>query len=365
MATEKFARAEAAKQTVFGTAASSGHFLVPAVGEYTDAQEHVTAVWDRGTWTTTEIVERVAQYATFTTEGAGFFELLPVFFSAGFADMPPEGSNPYYYDEVIAPTNQGVPQPYTWLFGSREAIGGTGPASRIQDSYCQEIVLTGNINTKEVTVRSSWFGLYVDDNSGAGYAMTDAALPTPLGMMRTLLGAIAVQDAAAAGNNFGSLTAITNSMLDWSLTIRTGLEPLWVSDSNQITYAGVRWVEPTLTFAPTFRANSTVYPLVRSKYDTRTYQELRLTLTGDSSRQVIFKVTGRWTAVPSATNRGEGEQVLKPVFTAATPHTQTSAKHWLGVEIDTLWSHSGGGDLLLVEDGSTLLGENGSPRLLG
>ena len=365
MATEKFMRAEAGKQSTFGTAASSGFFLAPVVGEYTDAQELVTAVWDAGTWTPTEIVERVAQYATFTTEGAGFFEMLPVFFSAGFADAPPEGSSPYAYDDVINPLSVSEPSPYTWLFGSRENIGGTGPASRIKDSYLQEIALTGNINSKQVTVRSTWFGLQVDDNSGAGYAMADAALPSPLGMLRTLLGAIAIQDAGATGNDFSSLTSITNTMLDWALTMRTGLEPLWVSDSNQILYAGVRRGEPSLTFAPTFRASSTIWPLVRTKFDDRTYQELRLTLTGDSSRQAIFKVTGRWTAVPSATNRGEGEQVLKPVFTAATPHTQTSARHWLGVEIDTLWSHGGGADLLLIEDGGAVLGEDGSPALLG
>ena len=365
MASEKFIKAEAAEQTAFATLASSGFFQAPVTAEFSDEQVIAEAVWDQGTWTPTEIVDRMAQYAEFTTDGSAFFEMLPVYLSAGFADAPPVGSSPYSYEDLVSFNRVGGPAPYTWLFGSRTNIGGTGPAVRIQDSYCQEIVIAGNINSKEVTLRSSWFGLSVDDNSDAGYAMNGSALPTSLGMLKTLLGAIAIKDAGATGNSFASMTSITNTMLDWTLTMRTGLEPLWVSDGNAITYAGVRYTEPEITFAPVFRVDSTIYPLVRAKADDRTYQELQLTLTGDSSRSAVWKMTGRWSPEMGHVGRSGGEQVISPTFMVDTPHTQTSGKHLFGWDIDTLWSHAANVTARLVEDGTARLTESGSPRLLG
>ncbi len=339
MATEKFIRAEAAKQSAFGTAASSSQFALPFVGEYTDAQEEHVATWDRGTWTPTEIVAKTAEFVTFTLEGVGFFELLPVLLNAGFGHITVSGSDPYVFDGVVSPTAVGTPRPYTFWFGSRENIGGTGPATRVQDSYCQEIVLTGNINTKEVALRSSWFGLQADDNSGAGYAMADAALPTPLGMMRTLQGLFDLKDAGTTGGSFATMTAIDGYLLDWSLTMRTGLAPAWRADSNQQTYTGVQFTEPEIIFTGNIVCDATRYALVRTKYNARTYQELKLTLNGDSSRQVMWKVTGRFTDVPRHTGRAEGQMVLPVTFTAATPHTQTITPHYFGWELDTKWSH--------------------------
>ena len=339
MATEKFIRAEAAKQTAFGTAASANQFAVPFTGEYTDAQEEHSATWDRGTWTPTEIVAKVADFVTFTTEGVAFFELLPVQLNAGFGHITVSGADPYIYDGVVSPTAVGTPRPYTWWFGSRENIGGTGPAVKVQDAYLQELVLTGNINSKEVAQRATWFGLKADDNSGAGYAMADAALPSPLGMLRTLLGAFDLKDAATTGGSFATMTNIDGYLLDWALTMRTGVNPAWRADSNQQTYTGIQFTEPEVIFTCNIVCDATRYALVRTKFDARTYQELMLTLNGDASRQVKWKLTGRWTDVPRHTGRAEGQMVLPVTFTARTPHTQVTTPHYFGWELDTKWSH--------------------------
>jgi hypothetical protein len=269
-----------------------------------------------------------------------FFELLPVFLSAGFADLTPTGADPYIYDYELIPATVGTPSPYTFFFGGNEAIGGTGPAIRIQDGYLQKMVLAFNINSKELTVQSDWFGLSVDDNSAAGRAFIGAALPTPLGMMKGLLSVLEIQDAATTGSDFATMTAFDCSLLDWSLSIDTGLRPQWAAEENALTYCGYYHEAPVITFAPTIRTNATNYALVKGKANSRTYQEIMLTLNGASSRQVKWQMTGRWLPNFIAHTRGSGEVVMSPTFQCATPYTQVTTPHIFGWELDTKWSHT-------------------------
>lgn len=335
----KFLKAEAGKQAVFGTAVVPD-FKLPFTGEYSDEQTEHMAEWDAGYWTPTEIVEKTSDYATFNLNGAMWFELLPVFFSAGFADLTPTGAGPYVYDYELNPAAVGAPSPYTFYFGGNENLGATGPAVRIRDGYLRSMTLAFNINSKELTVQSEWFGASIDDNSGAGFAFAGAALPTPLGMMKGLLGVLEIQDAATTGSDFTTMTAFDCSLLDWTLTIDTGLRPQWAAEENALTYCGFYHEAPVITFAPTLRTNSTNYALVKAKANARTYQELQLTLNGASSRQLKLQLTGRWLANFSAHTRGSGEVVMSPTFQAATPYTQVTTPHFAGWELDTLWSHS-------------------------
>lgn len=336
---QKFLKAEAGKQSVFGTAVSPD-FKLPFTGEYADAQTDHSAEWDAGFWTPTEIVEKTSDYATFKLSGAMFFELLPVFLSAGFADLSPSGSDPYTYDYELTPTAVGAPSPYTFLFGGNEAIGGTGPAIKIQDGYLQKFVLSFNLNSKEVTIQSDWFGQAVNDNSGAGFAFIGSALPTPLGMMKGLLGALNIQDAATTGSDFTTMSAFACSLLDWTLTVDTGLRPQWAADNNALTYCGFYHEAPSITFTPTLRTTSANYALVKAKANARTFQEVELVLNGASSRQVKWQMTGRWLPNFGAHDRANGEVVMKPTFQAATPYTQVTTPHLFGWELDTKWSHT-------------------------
>lgn len=335
----KFMKAEAGKQSVFGTAVSPT-FKLPFTGEYMDAQTEHVAEWDAGVWTPVGIVEKTSDYATFKLSGAMFFELLPVFLSAGFDDLSPSGSGPYTYDLELNPAAVGAPSPYTFFFGGNESIGGTGPAIRIKDGYLQKMVLSYSMNSKELTVQSDWFGASVDDNSAAGRAFIGSALPTPLGMMKGLLAALEIQDAATTGSDFLTMTAFSCSLLDWSLTIDTGLRPAWSADNNALTYCGFYHEAPSVEFAPTIRTNSSNYALVKAKANARTYQELMLTMNGASSRQVKWQMTGRWLPGFVAHDRASNEVVMKPKFTCETPYTQVTTPHYFGWELDTQWSHT-------------------------
>lgn len=335
----KFLKAEAGKQSAFGTAATPD-FKLPFMGEYSDEQTEHVAEWDNGTWTPLEIVEQTSDFAKFKLSGAMFFELLPVFLSAGFADLTPGGADPYTYDAELNPAAVGAPSPYTFLFGGNEAIGGTGPAIKIQDGYLQSMTLAFNINSKELTVQSEWFGASVNDNSGAGFAFQGAALPTPLGMMKGLLGALDIQDATTTGGDFATMTAFDCALLDWSLKIDTGLRPAWSADQNDTVYCGYYHEAPAITFTPTVRTNSTNYALIKTKADARTYQEQMLTLNGASSRQVKWQMTGRWLPNFMAHGRANNEVVMQPTFQCATPYTQVTTPHLFGWELDTKWSHT-------------------------
>ena len=337
MATTKFLKAEAGQQTVFGTPVSPT-FQTPFEGEYEDAQQEHAAQWDSGTWTPLEIVEQVATHARFQLRGTAFYELLPHFFTAGFTDMTPSGT--YLYSAATSTTAVGSPLPYTLRFGATgNNIGGTGPAVQISDAYLESLTLSGNINSKEVSLTSQWFGKQIDDNSGAGYAFIGSALPSSIAIVNTVTGALALKDAGTTGGSFTGMTSVSGALTDWTLAINTGLRPKWRSDSNQTTFSGVQWVEPSVEFTPTIVTDSTTFGLVRTKYNARTYQELMLTLTGASSRSAIFKLTGRWTSVPTAHDRSDDQVVLRPTFTARTPHTQTTTPHYFGWAINTTWNH--------------------------
>jgi hypothetical protein len=201
------------------------------------------------------------------------------------------------------------------------------------------MTLAGNLNSKEISLQSDIFGLGVDDNSGAGRAFAAVGLPSPLGMMKTLLGAIGSKNAGTTGGSFSGLTALSCVLLDWSWTFNTGLQPKWAADGNALTYCGVRNTEPSIEFTPTIRTNATTYAAIKAKADAYTYQELQFTLTGDNSRSWVINMTGRWLPNFTAHGRANDEIVMQPTFRVETPHTQTTTPHWLSWTLATQWSH--------------------------
>lgn len=336
-----FLKSEAGKQALFGTAVAPD-FLMPFTGTYQDVGDFHEAPVDSGRWVPVTFIDRVSNFARFSFQGAAFFELLPVFLSAGFADLTPGGAGPYTYDHTLDLASPGAPSPYTFRFGGDEDIGGTGPAVQIQDSFCERVQLSGNANDRSVTLQSDWFGADVDDNSGAGYAFAGAALPAPLGMMRFPFSTLEYQDATTTGGDFLTMTAFACTLLDWTLNIRTGIAPKWAADANQLEYCGVRIDTPLVEFTATLRTDATSYANVMAKAnaDSPTYQELQFTQVGAGSRQAIWQMTGRWLPLRSAHDRSNNEVVMNnAVFRASGYPSQTTTPHAFGWELDTLWSH--------------------------
>lgn len=338
MASEKFLKAQFGLQTLFGTPVAVTHQF-PAQGDYEDAHDEHVAEHDAGVWTPQTIVEQTSEFAKFTLKGAGFFELLPVLFNAAFGLLTPTGTDPWIYADEVDPAAVGTPSPYTWLFGGGENLGATGPAVKIPNAYCESITLQGNLNSKQVSCESAWFGTKVDDNSGAGFAFGAVNHPPNLAMLKILLETINLQDAAATGGDFTTMTALTGKLLDWTLKIVSGAKPAWSSDQNALTFGGVRFEQPSIEFTPTIRTDATTYGLVKAKQRAKTFQELQFSLSGALTRAAVFQITGRWAACPKAHERGDGEIVMKPTFRAETPWTQVTTPHWFDYSFSTKWQH--------------------------
>lgn len=335
-----FLQVQAGKQTVFGTDVDPD-FQMPVVGVYTDAQEMHTAEWDSGVWTKLTIVDVVGQFARFTLNGVLFYEMLPVLFNAGFDEMTPTGGGdgPHVYTGSAAPGAEGDPIPYTFRFGGNDGGGGAESAVEIRDAHMEQLNLVHNLNVKAVLFESEWFGAFVDDASGAGYELIAATVPYPLGMVNGLKSTLEIQDAGTTGGDFETITAFECSLLDWQLSIDTGLRPAWSGDKNQLTYCGPRVETPSCAFSPILRTSGTNYAITKTKADLRAFQELQLTFAGEDNRQAIFQMTGRWLPNFEAHDRSRNEVVMQPTFQVETPHTQTTTPHWLSWQFDTQWEH--------------------------
>jgi hypothetical protein len=334
MGSESFLKAQVGKQAVFGTAVTPT-IQAPVTGDYKDGQEHHEAPYDSGRLTPTVIVAQVYKHATLATKGTSFFEMLPVYLSSMYDSVTPSGT--YTCTYLWSVTGHGTPLPCTWLVGAvGENLGGTGPAVKVKDCYCDKLTLTGNINSRVVQAEGSWFGNSIDDNAGAGYAFAAVNELATLEPMNTLLGALKIKDAATTGGSFATMTSFATALLDWKLVIDPGIRPLNTSDGNAITFGGIRYEPPSVEFSGQIRTSATNYALVRAKYDARTFQELQLLISGSASRAATFNMTGRFTDVPTVHERGSTKEIVMPfTFKAQTPYTQITTPHWFAALINS------------------------------
>jgi len=339
----KFLKAQADKQAVFGTPVTPT-FQLPFVGDYVDAGDFHEAELDAGRLWPLTIVNRVSHHATFTLNGVAFFEMLPMFFNAGLDDdAAPTGSDPYTYTYAPNINTGGTPLPYTFVFGGGENLGGTGPAVRIADAYCSQVVLSGNLSSRDVTMTSNWFGSSVNTNVFAGFAFTGSlAMPPNLNMLRFPYATLEYEDATTTGGVFTTMTAFECKLMDWSLTVNTGLSPQWAADANALTMCGAFIGSPMVEFAATLRTTSDTFGAVYAKAnsETPTYQELQFTLTGADSREAVFQMTGRWMPLQTAHARSNDEVVMNGVFRASGYPSQTTTPHAFSAEFVTKWSHT-------------------------
>jgi hypothetical protein len=320
--------------------------MMPFTGVYECRDTWHEAPWDAGTWTPTTIRAKVATEAMAKWSGSAIFELLPVFWSAGYEDVAPTAT--YVHTYVVAPAAVAVPKPLTARFGAVGTnIGGTGPTVILKDLYLRNWKLTGNVTgDKIVTWDSEFFGVGVDDNSGAGTAFIGSLLPTAsapstqptLEVMKALNGKLELDDAGVAGGAFTTMTALSASLLDWDISGTTGLEPAYSGDGGALitSFGLLKYVPPVTTMRLTARLSSANYALIYGKYAAGTYQELQFTLSGASSRSLVVGMTGVFTECRTAHARNTSEVVMDATFTAQSPHTQIATPHYLTLAVNSL-----------------------------
>ena len=336
-----FLRVQAGKQAEFDDA-TTPTVALPVTFEYEEGDVEQLAKWDPGVWTPLVIVERTARFATFRLRGTLFFEMLPLLLNAGFGEMAGnevEGSGGLYgYGDSVAPGQTGEPAAYTLRLGGNDANRWQGSMVQIQDAYLHKLTLSFNLNDKAVLFESEWFGRYIDDNDGAGYAPLAVTLPPNLAIVNGLRTELGVQDAGGAeGSEFGDLTLFECSLMEWQLQIDTGVRPAWAADGNNYFYCGVRHEWPQASLTAHLRTNLDNYAITKVKANLRTYQEMRLQIAGNDNRRVRFDMTGRWLPNFPAHDRSREEVVMKPEFRVESPHWQTVFSHWLSYDFLTRW----------------------------
>lgn len=339
MASSKFNKSQVGLQTAIGTglAATAMAIQVPWKGTYEDKRQIHVAEYDAGTWTPTTILAQASSETGATFEGTAFFEMMPVLLNSGLADVAPSAT--YIHTYTVSPAAIAVPMPLTALFGTVGTyIATTAPAVMLKDLFLKTLTLSANINDKMVMVKAEMFGSTFDDNSAAGYAFDTVALPATMEAINGLRGVIRYQDVdAVTGGGFLTMTDFECSILDWELTLDTGIEPAYCLTDETTTWTALKYTQPVCTFKPIVRTTTATYAAIKAKSDARTYQELQLYLPGAnaSTHYLRFDMTGRWDVVPTAHDDQDGEVVMKPTFLVETPHTQTTTPHWLTVAVNS------------------------------
>jgi len=335
MASSKFNKTQVGLQTDIGTAVTPT-IQVPWKGTYEHMQEMHIAEYDAGQWTPTTVEANVGEETVVKWEGTAFFEMFPVLFNSGFADVAPTGIGPYIHTYVVSPTAVGVPKPLTALFGTVGTdIGGTGPAVKLKDMFLRTVTLSANINDKVIAVSAELFGSTLDDNSGAGFAFASVGLPATLEIVEPLLGVFRYKDATTTGGVFTGMTDFVCSIIDAELVITTGIEPTFCLTDETTSWSELKYVGPSCQLTLTVRTNATNYAAIKGKSMTRTYQELQWFVAGTTGHDLDIRMTGVWDAVPSVHDDQDGEVVMKATFVCKTPYNQATTPHWLSIIIES------------------------------
>lgn len=326
-------------QTVHGTAVPPT-LQWPGHADYQDARELREAPYDAGAWTPTTIVNETVQATSLTTTGDAFFETLPICLSSGLDDITPTATYQHLY--AVAPAGPATPKPCTWLVGAIGTnLGATGPCAKLKDLYLSSLALYGDPATKVVSHKATWFGTTYDDNSGAGYAAPSVTPPAALNPLLFLRATLTIRTAGTTGDVFTPMTAFQCALLNWRWRLTTGLRPKYCGDANATTMSGVLYAQPSASFTAYLRLSSASYALVRTAYAARTYQELLLTLDGDSTYACVIKMTGRWSKQPTPHARNGDEVTLLATFTCGPSYLQTTNPHYLAVTVNSANNWSG------------------------
>ncbi len=345
MGSVNFLKSEAGRQTDHGTPVAPT-FQMPVTGNYTDAQEEHVAPWDSGSWIAGEESVKVNDFANCEFSGSLAFEMLPMFFFAGYRYLAPEGS--FTYKDGIDLQTAGAPSPYTFRFGAQDELlaDGGGPAVQLANAYCQSLTLSGGINARAIAFTSPWFAGGVDDNEEKGHPFVATATPDPRTYMIALGNNFRLRDATATGGEFTFNDATDKTdclIIDWELVVNFGTQPKWGADGGGASYCGVRFTQPSIEFRPTIRTNKQTWQLIRAKYNKRIFQELELQVLGPGGTEdtsAKFHLTGQWVSVPTGHARSNEEVVMNPVFRAKRYPAQTTTPHLFDWEIKGQYEHA-------------------------
>jgi hypothetical protein len=258
-------------------------------------------------------------------ESGAYYQILPLLFSLGV-----EGN--------ITPTEQTASEgDYLWNFpnpltGSEtvdsmtlEFGDSTAASQGYEMAYCMasSIEFSGNADTGECTVSATLFGDEI-----ATTTMTDSlSLPSTTGIVGGLA-KLYVDDAWA---DLGT-SEISNCLLDWTLTIETGVHPklrgsatrkIADHDQDEVSVSLNLGLERGATNLDTeegyYRASTTTARFVRLEIDSG------IAIGGGNNHKVSFDIAGIWTSWQSLGRDQDGNSIEVANLTCGYDTTGSSA----------------------------------------
>jgi len=219
------------------------------------------------------------------------FEQIPHIFEAGIKTVSTSGTTGAVVRSGYAPGTNAANTIKTYTLESGNVIAGDG--NEMEYGFVESFTLSGKVG-EAWKVSSNW----------VGRQKTVAALTGALSLISVeeMLFGKTTFALDATGGTVGA-TAKSGVLLEASIQVNTGIQPVWAADGT-LYFTAHKIVPPSLEFTLTLELDNTANTVVteRAFWKSQTTRLFQLSCAGTSSRAFVAKWAGRYTSVGSYQN---------------------------------------------------------------
>jgi len=228
------------------------------------------------------------------------FEQLPHLLEASWMTATPTGLGPYVYAYVKPYDAAGAIKTYTVETGNK--IDDGGDAAEMAYAFIEDWTLSGKAN-EPWKMAANWVGR--QRNSATLTALSVAAVEEILFNKTTL-------KIDASGGTIGT-TAIAGVLVDFSLSDKSGLQPVFTAD-GALYFTAHKSVAGEMTGTLTLEMNSDdKVAALRTAKEAQTVQLIRLAASGSASRAITVDVAAKLTKIGTIQN-SDGNTTVQVEF---------------------------------------------------
>ena len=217
------------------------------------------------------------------------YEHLPHILAAGIKNASPSGAGPYTYSYSPGTSSANTIKTYTIETGNTIA----DDAYEMEYAFVESFTLTGRVG-ESWKVSANWVGRQSTATNLTG-ALSLSALEEILFQKTKLY-------IDATGGTIGT-TQKTGVLLEASVTVNTGIQPVFAADGN-LYFASHKVTVPTLEFSITLELDGTsgVVEAERAIHASQAVRLIRLITTGTSNREFTLDIAGKYDSVGAYQN---------------------------------------------------------------
>jgi len=266
------------------------------------ADENIGLIASAGRSYIPQIIARLAMPDTEAT-----FEQLPHLLEASWMTATPTGVGPYVYTYTKPSAAAGAIKTYTVETGNK--IDNGGDSAEMAYGFVEDWTLSGKAN-EPWKMAANWVGR--QRNNAALTSLSVAAVEEIL-FNKTLL------TIDASGGTIGT-TAISGVLVDFSLSDKSGLQPVFTAD-GQLYFTAHKSVKGELTGTITLELNSDdAVATLRTAKEAQAVKLIRLAGSGSASRAITVDVSAKLTKIGTVQN-SDGNTTVQVEFVAVYSST--------------------------------------------